>query len=192
MKHICVFAGSNLGLNPEYEKMAQVLGKELAARDLDLVYGGSNVGLMGCVANTILTCGGKAIGVMPTGLFRGEMVHTGLTELHEVRDMHERKGKMTELADAFIALPGGYGTFEEVFEVVSWGQLGIHSKPIGLLNIAGYYNPLMDMVTRAVDDGFIPSTHAQYLICESEPSKLLDRLNGYMPPAYTNKWSQLN
>ncbi|MFM1653228.1 TIGR00730 family Rossman fold protein [Brevibacillus sp. B_LB10_24] len=189
MKRICVFAGSNRGVNPQFEQMAKALGIELAARGLELVYGGSNAGLMGCIANTVLERGGKAIGVMPTGLFRGEMVHTGLTELYEVKDMHERKAKMGELADAFVALPGGYGTFEEVFEVVSWGQLGIHSKPVGLLNTAGYYTPLMEMVKTAVEAGFIPATHTELLICENEPAKLLERLHHYQPPAKTNKWS---
>lgn len=191
MKRICVFAGSNLGVNPEFEKVAEALGNELVSRGIDLVYGGSTVGLMGRVANTVLAAGGKAIGVMPTGLFRGEMVHTGLTELHEVASMHERKAKMNELADGFIALPGGYGTFEEVFEVVSWGQLGIHSKPIGLLNIAGYYTPLVDMVANAVEAGFIPPSHGQLLLCDSDPGLLLQKLNEYQPPAATNKWREL-
>ncbi|MCK9905733.1 TIGR00730 family Rossman fold protein, partial [Frankia sp. Cpl3] len=186
-----VFAGSNLGVNPEFERIAEKLGNELVSRRFDLVYGGSTVGLMGRVANTVLAGGGKAIGVMPTGLFRGELVHAGLTELHEVAGMHERKAKMHELADAFIALPGGYGTFEEVFEVVSWGQLGIHSKPIGLLNIAGYYTPLVEMVANAVEAGFIPPTHAELLLCESEPAILLQKLNEYQPSATTNKWREL-
>ncbi|MFT9849237.1 LOG family protein [Aneurinibacillus sp. REN35] len=192
MRRICVFAGSNVGRKPEYECMAEALGHELARQGIELVYGGSKIGLMGRIANTVLQFGGKAIGVMPTGLFRGEMVHTELTELYEVADMHARKAKMGELSDAFIALPGGYGTLEEVFEVVSWGQLGIHNKPIGLLNVEGYYEPVMQMVRNGVEAGFIPDTHAQLLICESDPAVLLQRLHEYQPPVQTNKWSELS
>ncbi|KQL44553.1 TIGR00730 family Rossman fold protein [Brevibacillus choshinensis] len=191
MKRICVFAGSNPGVNPAFEQVAVELGRELVARDLDLVYGGSNMGLMGRVANAVLTGNGKAIGVMPTGLFRGEIVHTGLTELHEVQTMHERKAKMNDLSDGFIALPGGYGTFEEIFEVVSWGQIGIHSKPIGLLNVDGYYTPLVEMVNHAKAAGFIPVTQGDFILCESDPAVLLDKMRDYTPPAKTNKWSEL-
>lgn len=191
MKRICVFAGSNPGTKPEFGQAAEELGKELLARKLDLVYGGSRMGLMGRVANTVLSGGGCAIGVMPTGLFRGEIVHTNLTELHEVTSMHERKAKMNDLADGFIALPGGYGTFEEIFEVVSWGQIGIHGKPIGLLNVEGYYNPVMEMVHHATEAGFIPKTATPLLLCESDPAVLLDRMRDYTPPEKVNKWSEL-
>lgn len=192
MKRICVFAGSNPGVNPAFAEYAERLGSELVARDLELVYGGSNMGLMGRVANAVLSGGGKAIGVMPTGLFRGEIVHTELTELHEVVTMHERKAKMNDLSDGFIALPGGYGTFEEIFEVVSWGQIGIHGKPMGLLNVAGYYTPLMEMVNHATEAGFIPAMQGELIICESDPAVLLDRLSNYTPPVKTNKWSELD
>ncbi|RNB88278.1 TIGR00730 family Rossman fold protein [Brevibacillus nitrificans] len=191
MKRICVFAGSNPGVNPAFEQIAQELGRELVARELDLVYGGSNMGLMGRVANSVLAGGGKAIGIMPTGLFRGEIVHTGLTELHEVNTMHERKAMMNDLSDGFIALPGGYGTFEEIFEVVSWGQIGIHTKPIGLLNVDGYYTPLMEMVNHATAAGFIPVMQGELILCESDPAVLLDKMRDYTPPVKTNKWSEL-
>jgi hypothetical protein len=191
MKRICVFAGSNPGVNPAFEQIAQELGRELVARELDLVYGGSNMGLMGRVANSVLAGGGKAIGIMPTGLFRGEIVHTGLTELHEVTTMHERKAMMNDLSDGFIALPGGYGTFEEIFEVVSWGQIGIHTKPIGLLNVDGYYTPLMEMVNHATAAGFIPVMQGELILCESDPAVLLDNMRDYTPPVKTNKWSEL-
>lgn len=191
MKRICVFAGSNPGVNPAFEQIAQELGRELVARELDLVYGGSNMGLMGRVANSVLAGGGKAIGIMPTGLFRGEIVHTGLTELHEVTTMHERKAMMNDLSDGFIALPGGYGTFEEIFEVVSWGQIGIHTKPIGLLNVEGYYTPLMEMVNHATAAGFIPVMQGELILCESDPAVLLDKMRDYTPPVKTNKWSEL-
>ena len=192
MKRICVFAGSNPGAKPEFSQAAEELGKELLARKLDLVYGGSKMGLMGRVANAVLSGGGCAIGVMPTGLFRGEIVHTNLTELHEVTSMHERKAKMNDLADGFIALPGGYGTFEEIFEVVSWGQIGIHGKPIGLLNVQGFYDPVMEMVQHATEAGFIPKTATPLLLCESDPAVLLDRLRDYTPPEKVNKWSELS
>jgi uncharacterized protein (TIGR00730 family) len=171
--------------------MAEELGSELVKGGYDLVYGGSRVGLMGRLADTVLRQGGRAIGVMPKGLFRGEIVHTELTELHEVMNMHERKGKMGELADAFIALPGGFGTFEEIFEVVSWGAIGLHRKPIGLLNVDGYYNPIMNMVDQGVQAGFIHPSHAPLLICESNPAVLLEKLNSYQPAAGVNKWSEL-
>lgn len=192
MKRICVYAGSNPGANPLFERYAQDLGKELVARGLDLVYGGSSMGLMGRVANAVLEGNGKAIGVMPTGLFRGEIVHKGLTEMHEVLTMHERKAKMIDLSDGFIALPGGLGTFEEIFEVVSWGQIGIHSKPIGLLNVDGYYTPLMEMVEHATTAGFIPAMQGELILCESDPAILLDRMRDYKPPVKVNKWSELD
>ena len=191
MKRICVFAGSNPGVKPQFGEMAEALGHELVKGGYDLIYGGSKMGLMGRVANTVLQQGGRAIGVMPKGLFRGEIVHTELTELHEVMNMHERKGKMGELSDAFIALPGGFGTFEEIFEVVSWGAIGIHRKPIGLLNVDGYYNPMMEMVDHGVKAGFIHPSHAPLLICESEPALLLEKLHHFKPPASINKWSEL-
>ncbi len=147
---------------------------------------------MGRVADAALAAGGVAIGVRPAGLFRREIAHTGLTEQYEVKDMHARKAKMNELSDAFIALPGGFGTFEEVFEVVSWGQIGIHSKPLGLLNVAGFYTPLVEMVKHAVDTGFIPAAHAELVICESDIDHLLTRLSEYKPPAGVNKWVELD
>ncbi|EJL22085.1 TIGR00730 family Rossman fold protein [Brevibacillus sp. BC25] len=192
MKRICVYAGSNPGVNPLFERYALELGKELVGRGLELVYGGSSMGLMGRVANAVLEGDGKAIGVMPTGLFRGEIVHKGLTELHEVLTMHERKAKMIDLSDGFIALPGGLGTFEEIFEVVSWGQIGIHQKPIGLLNVDGYYTPLMQMVEHATEAGFIPAMQGELILCESDPAILLDRMRDYTPPVKVNKWSELD
>ncbi|NGQ96471.1 TIGR00730 family Rossman fold protein [Brevibacillus sp. SYP-B805] len=191
MKRVCVFAGSNAGLLPDYEQKAAELGRLLAENGLELVYGGSRIGLMGRVADNVLTAGGKAIGVMPRNLFRGEIAHTGLTEFHEVGNMHERKALMTELADACIALPGGFGTFEELFEAVSWLQLGIHSKPVGILNVRGYYDPLIEMIKNAVKAGFMPETHTELIIVESEPATLLDRLRDYTPPAYAHKWTEL-
>lgn len=190
MKRICVFAGSNSGTRPEYEEFAVRLGRELAKSGLELVYGGSSAGLMGAVANTVLDLGGTVIGVMPRNLFRKEVVHQNLTCLHEVKDMHERKAKMGELSDAFIALPGGYGTLEEIFEIVSWGQIGIHQKPIGILNVAGYYDPLIEMINRSVEGGFIPPSNKELIVYETNPALLLEKLHRYRLP-HRNKLKRL-
>ncbi len=192
MKKICVFAGSNLGTHPKYKLHAQELGEEIAKNGLELVYGGSRFGLMGEVANKALEHGGNVIGVMPTGLFRGELVHTGLSQLIEVKDMHERKATMGDLSDAYIALPGGYGTFEELFEVVSWAQLGIHQKPIGLLNIEGYYVPLLDMIDHAIKSGFVQEAHKQLLVSAEDSRTLIQKLKEYQPSVMKNKWNQLS
>ncbi|CAJ1003309.1 MULTISPECIES: TIGR00730 family Rossman fold protein [Brevibacillus] len=190
MNNVCVYAGSNPGVDAVYAETARKLGQEIARRRLGLVYGGSNMGLMGCTANAVLESGGTAIGVMPRGLFRGEMAHTGLSQFYEVADMHERKAKMAELSDAFIALPGGYGTWEELFEAVSWCQLGIHQKPVGILNVNGYYTPLLQMIGNAVSAGFMPSSHADLLVSDSDPARLLDKLAAYQRPELSNKWGQ--
>ncbi|UVI30217.1 LOG family protein [Paenibacillus spongiae] len=191
MKRICVYAGSNVGTKPEYEQKAIELGRLIASQQLELVYGGSKIGLMGRVADAALAAGGKVIGVMPRNLFKGEMVHTGLTQLHEVGNMHERKALMSELADAYIALPGGLGTLEELFEVVSWSQLGIHKKPVGLLDVLGFYQPIADMFRQAADAGFMQQTNLGLVIFEEEPERLIDKVLNYVPPAQTNKWSEL-
>ena len=191
MRRICVFAGSNSGIRPEYAQVARLLGHELAARGLGLVYGGSSVGLMRVIADTVLVEGGEVIGVLPRGLFRREVAHTGLTELHEVGSMHERKALMADLSDGFIALPGGYGTFDELFEITTWAQIGIHGKPVGLLDVAGYFVPLMAMVHHAAAEGFVPEHHAHLLLREDDPATLLDRFAAYSPPASVWKWSDL-
>lgn len=191
MRRICVFAGSNPGAREEFRLAARALGRELAARGLELVYGGASVGLMGAVADATLAAGGKAQGVLPRGLFRTEVAHAGLTELHEVASMHERKALMARLADGFIALPGGYGTFDELFEIVTWAQIGIHEKPVGLLDVADYFQPLLSLVAHAAQEGFVPEQHATLLMCESDPGKLLDRFAAYTPPVHTNKWTEL-
>lgn len=191
MRRICVFAGSNPGAREEYRQAAAALGNELAARGLELVYGGASVGLMGVVADATLAAGGRAHGVLPRGLFRTEVAHAGLTELHEVDSMHERKALMARLSDGFIALPGGYGTFDELFESVTWSQVGIHEKPVGLLDVAGYFEPLLTMVAHAAREGFVPEQHAAILMCDTAPGPLLDRFAAYTPPAHTNKWSEL-
>ncbi|PEZ06613.1 TIGR00730 family Rossman fold protein [Bacillus sp. AFS018417] len=191
MKRICVFAGSNVGERPEFQAEARQLGEILVQNNIELVYGGSCVGLMGEVANQVLELGGRVTGVMPRGLFRGEIVHQDLTELIEVETMHERKAKMSELADAFIALPGGYGTFEELFEVVCWSQIGIHEKPVGLLNIAEFYTPLLQMVDRAAEEGFMNPSNKELLVSAKTANELIPKMKEYKRPVMGNKWKQL-
>lgn len=182
MRRVCVFAGSSAGARREYVEAARALGGEVARRGMGLVYGGAGVGLMGAVADAALAAGGEVIGVMPRGLFRREVAHRELTELREVGSMHERKALMADLADGFIALPGGYGTFDELFEMVTWGQIGIHIKPIGLLDVRSFFAPLMALVTHAADEGFIPASNVALLLRETDPAALLDRLAEYAPP----------
>ncbi|WP_442601958.1 TIGR00730 family Rossman fold protein [Paenibacillus sp. KN14-4R] len=192
MKRICVYAGSNVGNSPEYAEKAKQLGEELASRGIELVYGGSKIGLMGILADAVLANGGKAIGIMPKGLFRGEMVHTGLSEFHEVGNMHERKALMAEMSDAFIALPGGIGTFEELFEMLSWSQLGIHQKPVGLLNVNQFYEPFYQMVDHAITAGFARESNKQLFVMDDEPTPLVEAMVGYTRPEMENKWKQLS
>lgn len=179
MKRICVFAGSNSGIHPKYSLLAQQLGEEIAKNNIELVYGGSKYGLMGEVANKVLACGGTVIGIMPTGLIQKEFAHTELTQFIEVKDMHERKALMGNLSDAYVALPGGYGTFEELFEVISWAQLGIHHKPIGLLNIEGYYLPLLELVDHAIRSGFVQEKQKNLLISASKAKEMIEKLKQY-------------
>lgn len=191
MHRICVFSGSNLGNRPEYQQAARALGEELVARGLVLVYGGASVGLMGVVADTVLAAGGEVIGVLPRGLFRREVAHRNLTELHEVGSMHERKALMADLADGFIALPGGFGTFDELFEIITWAQIGLHTKPIGLLDTENYFAPLLALVEHATVEGFIPAGHASLLLHEDNAARLLNRFMSYIPPVRSNKWTEL-
>ena len=181
MHRICVFSGSNSGKRQEYQQAARDLGQELIARGLGLVYGGASVGLMGVIADTVLAGGGEVIGVIPRALFRREVAHEHLTTLHEVGSMHERKALMADLSDGFIALPGGFGTFDELFEITTWAQLGLHTKPIGLLNVVGYFTPLLTMVSHAVTEGFIPPNHTHILLNSASPADLLDSFAAYAP-----------
>ncbi|HLW00038.1 MAG TPA: TIGR00730 family Rossman fold protein [Ktedonobacterales bacterium] len=191
MHTLCVFCGSSRGTRPEYAEMAQALGREMAARGLELVYGGSSIGMMGTLADAVLAAGGEVTGVLPRGLFRREVAHTGLTRLREVGSMHERKLLMIELADGFIALPGGFGTYDELFEVVTWAQIGLHQKPIGLLDVCGFFAPLLAMVAHAAEEGFLPTEHRNLLLREETPTAMLDRLQSYTPPAMPDKWADL-
>ncbi|WP_374989090.1 TIGR00730 family Rossman fold protein [Priestia megaterium] len=189
MKSICVFAGSSAGIKMEYREAAVSLGRYMAKENYRLIYGGSRMGLMGEVANEMLEHGGEVIGIMPRGLFSGEIVHTALTELIEVESMHERKATMHELADAYIALPGGFGTFEELFEALCWAQIGIHKKPVGLLNVNGYYNPLMQMVQHAVDEGFSTDSAIRLINISDTPEQLISSMDTYTSPSEDQKWN---
>ena len=174
-RKICVFSGSRHGSLREYSAAAKQLGQALVARNYGLVYGGGNVGLMTVIADTVLDLNGHVTGVIPDALVSKEVAHRGLTDLRVVNSMHERKAVMAELSDGFIAMPGGIGTMEEFFEVLSWAQLGIHQKPCGLLNVAGYYDPLIEFLDHAVGQDFVKPKHRALLIVDSEPANLLDR-----------------
>jgi len=183
IRRICVFCGSSVGSRPVYVEAAGGLGRALAGRGLGIVFGGGKVGLMGVLADAALAAGGEAIGVIPEALVAREIAHNGLTELRVVRSMHERKTLMADLADAFIALPGGFGTFEEFFEAVTWTQLGIHSKPCGLLNVDGYYNALLALLDRAVSDGFIREANRSLVLDAPDVPTLLEKLGTFRPAA---------
>ncbi len=187
MKSVCVFCGSRSGDDPAYAEVARVLGETLAQAGIELVYGGGHVGLMGVVADAALAAGGNVTGVMPQALVDREIAHTGLTRLHVVGSMHERKATMSELSEGFVALPGGTGTLEEFFEVLTWAQLGEHGKPCGLLNVAGYYDPLLAVFDHMMNRGFLSEPHRAMVLVETEPTALLERFEDYSPPKIT-KW----
>jgi len=181
---VCVFCGSRPGTRPAFLEVARAFGAELAARGLTLVYGGASIGLMGALADAVLERGGRVVGVLPRGLERREIAHRGLSELHVVESMHARKAKMAELAGAFVAMPGGFGTFDELFEILTWAQLGLHAKPVGLLDVEGFWAPLQALAQRAADAGFVAQAQAQALLVESSPAVLLDRLaHERIPPS---------
>ncbi|MGI1804644.1 TIGR00730 family Rossman fold protein [Exiguobacterium sp. TDN 0502] len=182
MNRLAVFCGSKDGTDPVFREAAGRLGQALAAQSVALVYGGSRVGTMGAVADATLAANGQAIGVLPHFLQEKELAHPGLTELHLVHSMHERKAKMSELADGFIILPGGPGTMEEFFEVFTWAQLGLHEKPCGILNIDGYYDSLIDLFDTMERQGFLIPEHRSMLLVESDPERLLERFATYQAP----------
>ena len=177
LHRVCVFCGSSTGVRREYREAAEAIAIQLARRRVDIVFGGGCVGLMGVVADTALAHGGHVIGVIPSAMVAREIAHRGVPDLRIVSSMHERKALMASLSDAFIALPGGFGTFEEFCEAVTWTQLGLHRKPCGLLNVAGYYDPLVALFDRAVSDGFIRTENRGIVVTESDPEALIDRLN---------------
>lgn len=183
MKRICVYCGSSPGVRPVYRAAAERLGRTLAARGLGLVYGGGRVGLMGAVADAVLAAGGEAIGVIPEALQAWEVGHQGLTALHVVASMHERKAMMADLADGFIALPGGIGTLEELFEIWTWGQLGYHRKPLALLDVDGYFSRLEAFIGHMVAEGFLKAAHRDFILFDDDPDSALDRFATHVPPA---------
>ncbi len=184
LHRVCVFCGSCSGQGKDYREAARELGRELVSRGIRLVYGGGSTGLMGALADQVLALGGEVTGVIPEGLARKEVCHQGLSTTHVVRSMHERKTRMHELADAFIALPGGYGTFEELLEAITWVQLGLSPKPVGVLNVNGYYDPLLAQIRNAVANGFIRTPYTRLLVKGDRPSRLLDRLaRQQIPPS---------
>ncbi len=187
MKQICVFCGSNMGTRQVYREAARALGTAMAARGIGLVYGGGNVGLMGEIADAVMDAGGSVIGIMPSHLVAKEIQHKKLTDLRIVTSMHERKALMADLADGFIAMPGGFGTYDEFCEVVTWAQLGLHQKPCGILNSAGFYDAMLVMFDHATDEGFVRPVHRNMLIVASEPEPLLERMQDYRAPVL-EKW----
>lgn len=188
MKRLCVFAGSSRGSRPEYAAAAGELAAELARRRLGLVYGGGSVGLMGVLADAALAHGAEVIGVIPQGLATRELAHAGLTELRVVGSMHERKALMAALVDGFVALPGGLGTFEETLEVLTWSQLGIHRKPVGLLNVAGYFDGLRTMLGHAVTEGFLRREYLELALFAATPAALLEAIAAWEPPPIVRAW----
>ena len=179
MKSICVYCGSSAGVSPRYAEQARAMGGALAERGITLVYGGGKVGLMGAIADEVLRRGGQVTGVIPQALLDKEVGHRGLTQLHVVKNMHERKAMMAELSDGFIAMPGGIGTLEELFEVFTWSQLRFHDKPIGILNTDGYYDALLGFVAHMVEQGFLRAEQAKLLMAESEPQAVLARFDAF-------------
>jgi uncharacterized protein (TIGR00730 family) len=187
MKRITVFCGSSFGNEKEYENKAFQLGEIMANNDIELVYGGAKVGLMGAVADGIIYRNGKAIGVLPSFLLNKEIAHENLTELIIVESMHERKTKMNELCDGVIALPGGFGTLEEFFEMLTWGQLGLHKKPIGILNVGGFYDLLIQFVENMVEKGFLKKMNQEMIIVSDNAEELLNKMKNYIAPE-VGKW----
>jgi hypothetical protein len=187
MKRICVFCGSSVGVKPEYAAAAVQFGSAMAARGVGLVYGGASVGVMGAVADAVLARGGEVIGVIPKALLKKEVAHEGVTAMHVTDTMHQRKALMSELSDAFVTLPGGIGTFDELFETWTWAQLGYHGKPFGMLNVAGYYDMLLTFLDHVVEQGFLRPEYRRMIRMETDSERLLDELAAYRPPEVV-KW----
>lgn len=187
MKSITVFCGSSSGFRAEYAEAAKELGRNLVEKNIRLVYGGGNVGLMGIIADEVMKNGGEVIGIIPESLDKKEVAHRGITELRVVNSMHERKALMAEFADGFIAMPGGIGTFEEFFEILTWAQLGFHHKPCGLLNVANYYDGLLSLCENAVNEGFLRKQHSELILVDSNSTNLLEKMQNYKPQTI-EKW----
>jgi len=185
---ICVFCGSSAGARPAYAAAAKELGELMARRRISLVFGGGCIGLMGTIADAVLNNRGEAIGVIPDGLMRREIGHRGVTKLHVVETMHQRKALMADLSDAFIAMPGGYGTLEEFAEIVTWSQLGIQVKPCALLNIEGYWDGLLEFLDHAVGEDFVRPENRDLIVVGTTPEEILDKIQSWKPPAHVEKW----
>jgi uncharacterized protein (TIGR00730 family) len=182
VRRVCVFCGSSTGRDPRYAEQAAALARELVSRGIGVVFGGGSIGLMGVLADHALAGGGAVTGVIPHGLAARELAHRGVADMRVVPTMHARKALMADLADGFVALPGGIGTLDELFEIVTWSQLGIHRKPVGVLNVAGYYDPLVALLDHAVGGGFISAENRGLVIVDEEPAALLDRMAAHEPP----------
>lgn len=189
MKSICVYCGSSIGATPDYAEGARQLAGQLVKNNIALVYGGGNVGLMGTIATEVIRLGGEATGIIPKALVDKELSHTQLTRLHVVKDMHERKAMMAELSDGFIAMPGGMGTLEELFEILTWAQLGFHQKPVGLLNTNGFYDKLIEFVHHQVNERFVAKEQVDTIFAESDTETLIERFKAYVP-SYEGKWGK--
>lgn len=187
LRALCVFCGASPGVRPEYVAAGEALGRLLAARGIDLVYGGGGIGMMGAVARAAIGAGGRVIGIIPERLERKEIAQQGLTELHVVQSMHERKAMMADRADAFVALPGGYGTLEEFFEVLTWAQLGFHTKPVALMNTLGFYDPLFAVLDHMVSEGFVRPQHRGMVLTADDPAGVLHAIGNYQAPT-VEKW----
>jgi uncharacterized protein (TIGR00730 family) len=190
MERICVYCASNDGARPEYLESARTMGRMLAERGIAVVYGGGRTGLMGALADSALAAGGEVVGVMPHALVEREVAHHGLTSLQVVDSMHERKSLLASMADAFIALPGGLGTLEELFETWTWAQLGVHRKPVALLDVASYWKPLVQFMAHVEAEGFLRGTPQEWLVVDSDPNALLDKLITFEPPV-VRRWLRL-
>jgi uncharacterized protein (TIGR00730 family) len=190
LQRVCVYCASNDGARPEYLAAARALGRAIASRGMCVVYGGGRVGLMGALADAALDAGGEVVGIMPHALVQREVAHHGLTALHVVDSMHERKAMLADMSDAFIAMPGGLGTLEEFFETWTWAQLGVHQKPVGLLDVVGYWQPLVRMLEHATAEGFVRGTPQEWLVMEQDADAMLDRLATFAPPQM-RRWLRL-
>jgi uncharacterized protein (TIGR00730 family) len=188
IKSVCVYCGSSDDIHPSFYQGARKLGQELAARRIRLIYGGGKTGLMGAVAGGVLSAGGEVTGIVPENLNQSQLIADNLTDLEIFPDIQSRKKRMLDLADALIALPGGYGTFDELFEALTWAQIGIHTKPIGALNLEGYFDPLFLLIEHASVEGFIYPEHRDLLLKGSEPAELLQKLENYRPPETLQRW----
>jgi uncharacterized protein (TIGR00730 family) len=192
VKRLCVFCGSSVGLRPAYAEAARAMASELIRRRIGVVYGGGGIGLMGVLADAMLEQGGEVIGVIPRPLASKELAHPGLADMRMVDSMHERKALMASLADGFVAMPGGLGTFEETLEILTWSQLGIHRKPIGLLNVEGYYDGLLTMIAHALDEGFVPREYQALSVAADTAPRLLDAMEAWRPPDFPGRWLSIS